>query len=139
MLRNSASGPEIGLPGLFRQESSSVSLKLGIWLAEGRPEGRFKGFPDCNPAEISSPEAQFPARKHYRVTWVTDNTSLAQISSPTRSHFCSMQRGHALDCWHVAVLDLQGALSDAFSWAQPVVGRFLCSLKAFCCVPYVMQ
>ncbi len=53
MLRNSASGPEIGLPGrivagLFTVKEPNSALRPAF----GRPEGRFRFFPGSRPAKI---------------------------------------------------------------------------------------
>jgi hypothetical protein len=67
MLRNSASGPVLGLPGHI-SDSNRESLKIGT---PGRPKaGRRSDF-DVFPTRIrqkSGPKDRFPARKHRCIT-----------------------------------------------------------------------
>ena len=61
-LRNSASGPEIGLPG---------RIFAGLLQPSGRPKAGRRADFGALPVAVrpkSSPEARFPARKHYCVT-----------------------------------------------------------------------
>ncbi len=60
MLRNSASGPEIGLQGRM-----SAGFESGKHQnrPSGRPEGRFRGFP-IRIRPKSRPEDRFSARRH---------------------------------------------------------------------------
>jgi hypothetical protein len=63
MLRNNASGPEIGLRAGFWPDYYRESTEMGPRPAEGRPEERFPRLPGSSPAKIwpgmpfSGPEA----------------------------------------------------------------------------------
>ena len=63
MLRNSASGPEIELPGRILAGLLPGKQESALRPAEGRPEDRFRCFPGSSPAKIrpgspiSGPEA----------------------------------------------------------------------------------
>ncbi len=53
MLRNSASGPEIGLPGWILAGLLPGKPRNGpSGPAEGRPESRFRCFPGSSPAKL---------------------------------------------------------------------------------------
>jgi hypothetical protein len=65
MIRDSASGPEIGLPG--RIWAVLKEPKSALRPAEGWPKDQSQCFPGSSPAK-SGPEGRFPARKHYCVT-----------------------------------------------------------------------
>ncbi len=81
MLRNSASGREIGLPA-----------RILAGLLPGKHENRLSGRPKAGrwadfgafPVAArpkSGPEGRFPARKHYCVTWSASKTSGISVSS----------------------------------------------------------
>jgi hypothetical protein len=63
MLRNSASGPEVGFQDRILSDCYLETTEIGPPPAEGRPEGRFLFFPGSSPAKfrpgslISGPEA----------------------------------------------------------------------------------
>ncbi len=71
MLRNSASGPEIGLPGRIL-----AGLLTGKHRnrPSGRPKAGRRAYFGAIPVAVrpkSGPEGRFTARKHYCVTWST--------------------------------------------------------------------
>ena len=73
VLRNSASGPQIGLLGrIIGRAATGNAPKSALRPAFGRPEGRFRFFPGSSPAKIrpgrstSGPEALLHNIEYYR-------------------------------------------------------------------------